>query len=95
MEKREPASSPEADQDAPIGMLSLSTVLIGEVASYLDFEDHVDFGRCNRDTFIGCNNPCTLRELDLIGTDYSSVNLCRFPLLRTLSVDIDQFIIHN
>lgn len=72
---------------------SLSSALIGEIGSYLNQDDHIAFSTCCRITYIGCNTPCTLRVLNLIGvSDYSSVPSLRYyPQIRELYFKLKKF----
>ena len=60
-------------------MTDLSDSLIGEISSYLSFEDHCSLSRVNRRMFIAVNNPSKLKYLNLSETkeSYSSISLAK------------------
>ena len=93
MTQRNPATKPGIVSDPkPVTMLSLSSALIGEIGSLLDQKSHMRFSRCSRDIYIGCECPCTLRSLSLLGTDtYDRVDFRRYAQIRSLQLDVNQF----
>eukprot|EP01083_Nonionella_stella_P174491 605061_1 len=71
---------------------SLSPELIGELSSYLCQRGNCAFGAVNRTIYIACNTPNTLQQLDLTASDnYSMIRLQKYPHLRSLSVQLNQF----
>ena len=93
MNRRNPGNKSGIDADPkPVTMLSLSSSLIGEIGSLLDQKSHMRFSRCSRDLHIGCESPCTLRSLSLLGTDsYERVNLQRYAQIGSLRLDVNLF----
>eukprot|EP01083_Nonionella_stella_P166687 558027_1 len=62
--------------------------IIGYSASFLDQLDYINFSLSNRSTYLGCNSPNTLQELNLKDIlDYSAINLTSFPSIRCLHID--------
>ena len=48
---------------------SLPNTIIGEIGSYLQQNGYISFTKTNRVIYLGCNDPNTLRELNLIQLD--------------------------
>eukprot|EP01083_Nonionella_stella_P073003 197096_1 len=69
---------------------SIPSDLIGECASFLDFDDYICFSRCNRKTYIGCNSPATLQTFGL-NSESIGCDLNRFPLLKNLALSNQAF----
>ena len=71
---------------------SLSSTLIGEIASYLEQNSHISLSQANRIIYIGCNNTNTLRKLDLESIkNYSCIKLAQYPRLKCLRVKLSKF----
>ena len=89
MTQRKPAKKSEIGSNPkPVTMLSLSSALIGEIGSLLDQKSHMRFSRCSRDIHIGCQSPCTLRSLSLLGTSsYDRVDLRDYAQIRSIQLD--------
>eukprot|EP01083_Nonionella_stella_P297803 1011088_1 len=72
---------------------SLPYDLIGECASFLEFDDYICFSKCNRKTYIGCYSPATLQKLtmgnDSMFTAARDFDLNRFPLLTSLASSVE------
>ena len=63
--------------------------LIGEVSSYLAQNDHISLSKANRTIHIGCNDPNTLKHLNLLKCkNYSCIELQKYPQLTHLQMDI-------
>lgn len=70
---------------------SLPTPMIGEISSFLQQRDYIQFSKCSRDCYIGSNSPNTLRELDFLYVDdYSAVNLSKFVNLQKLRLVLSE-----
>lgn len=82
-----------SDSDAvPSTILSLSHALIGEIGSFCNQKYHSNFSICCRTTFIGCNAPNTLRELDLLKcSNYHLVDIPSFSQIRSLRFKLKDF----
>ena len=69
-------------------MSTLAAPLIGNIASYLHQQDYARFGLVSRNSYIACNNPNTLRDLNMSGYRYkgasSLIYIRRFSHLRFL-----------
>eukprot|EP01084_Bolivina_argentea_P053596 98385_1 len=69
--------------------------LIGEIASYLSYQDHSKFSECNRAIYIGCNSPNSLQEIPYAwppwGINYSLIHLSRYSSLKMLSFPLRKF----
>ena len=69
-------------------MSTLAAPLIGNIASYLHQQDYARFGLVSRSSYIACNNPNTLRDLNMSGYRYrgasSLIDIRRFTHLRFL-----------
>lgn len=58
-------ASSESDENYLV-LNKLPFAIIGDIASYLKFQDYTNFEKVCRQTYISCNNPSTLYQLDLI-----------------------------
>ena len=71
---------------------SLPNELIGEIASYLSQKHYSVFAQTNRSIYIGCNDPNTLKHLNLHEiTNYASVNLQHYPNIDHLELKSSKF----
>ena len=72
-----------------VSIHTLPKAIIGEVASYLSQKDYVSLTKTNRSIYIGCNEPNTLRHLDLKSVNnYSCIDLQKYPQLTHLEIDL-------
>ena len=71
---------------------SLPSSLIGEIASYLKHKSYSLLSQSNRAIYIGCNNPNTLRELNLFNVDnYSCIKLSKYRQIKYLKLNLRKF----
>ena len=68
---------------------TLPCAIIGEIGSYLRQRDHIRLSKCSRSVYIGCNDPNTLRQLNLLQTQ----NYCPINLEKYLQIENSQLII--
>ena len=62
--KRDKNSNPNESNKSNIS--TVPTAIIGEVASYLPQTDYASFSVTNRSIYLGCNDPKTLKHVDLL-----------------------------
>ena len=66
---------------------SLPKAVIGEAASYLPQKDYISLSKTNRSNYISCNEPNTLRHLDLKNvTNYARIDLQKYLQLTHLEI---------
>ena len=67
-------------------------VIIGEIASFLDYSDYISFSSTNRKMLVDCNSPNRLTKLDLSKfTDIDhSFCLTNYPKLLYLALNLEQ-----
>ena len=71
---------------------TIPKAIIGEVASYLSQTDYASLSTTNRSIYIGCNDPKTLKHLDLLKiNNYSCMNLSHYPQLIHLELKLTKF----
>eukprot|EP01083_Nonionella_stella_P047885 128176_1 len=85
--------SRETKQDERISNVDqVPSIILGEIASYLNQYDYIHFSRSNRAIYIGCNSPNTLQCLDLLSTHhYALLNLTLYPSIQSLSLKLHAF----
>ena len=75
----------------PTTLDELSSVLIGEIASYLNQKDYISFGKTNRSIYYGSNSPNRLVTLNLLNVvDYASIDLRKYRLIKHLAININK-----
>eukprot|EP01084_Bolivina_argentea_P286150 490836_1 len=62
--------------------------LVGVIASFLDQWDYIDFSKCNRYIYLGCNTPNLMQQLILFKKAHSSINLCLYPSIKSLVLEL-------
>ena len=69
----------------------LPKALIGEIASYLHFHEYINLTVLNRWLFISCNDPNTLRYLELEYIEnISYIDLTIYSRLQKLGINLDK-----
>ena len=78
------SNSPQLNMD------TLPKAIIGDIASYLPRKDYISFLTANRSIYIGCNDPNTLKYLNLMSTtDYTCMNISKYRGLKHLKVQLN------
>eukprot|EP01084_Bolivina_argentea_P286153 490839_1 len=62
---------------------SIPKSLIGVIASFLNQKNYINFSKCNRYIYLGCNT------LILYKKAHSSVNLCLYPSIKCLVMNMN------
>ena len=87
-----------------IHLCDLPRALIGECASYLHFNEYIQFQRSSRTIFFGCNNPISLRYINktMIFKNYNYQNLsessnrykqlAKYSKAESIEIDVDKFL---
>ena len=82
----------DESQPTPIKFDTVPSDLIGKIGSYLPQKDHISLSKANRSIYLGCNNPNTLKTLNLEDVnDYSCIKLAKYSRLNHLTVDLSKF----
>ena len=70
---------------------SLPRRLIGVCGSFLDQKSYAALSRCNRSTYLGCNTPNVLTDLN-VNYNHSNLDLSTFPFAKKLTLCIHRFV---
>eukprot|EP01084_Bolivina_argentea_P286152 490838_1 len=68
---------------------SIPKSLIGVIASFLNQKNYINFSKCNRYIYLGCNTPNLIQVLILYKKPHSSVNLCLYPSIKCLVMNMN------
>ncbi len=68
---------------------SIPKSLIGVIASFLNQKNYINFSKCNRYIYLGCNTPNLMQELNLYEIN-ASVNLCLYPSIKHFKLNFNK-----
>eukprot|EP01084_Bolivina_argentea_P282810 484191_1 len=77
---------PKPIQPQNIKLDNLPKSLIGVTASFLTQYDYINFSKCNRSIFIGCNSPNLMQEFIMV-SNHPAVNLALYPSITNLYIN--------
>lgn len=83
--------SSQSDEQNAKGFDALPSCVVGFCASFLDQNSYASLSTCNRSSYLGCNTPITLRQLNVnywYDSQHPLLDFSAFPNANQLLLDV-------